>query len=212
MSSLDSVDRDVYLWVTDHRLGWLDPLFIALTIVGYAGLLWILLAVLLSYATKRRPLLATVLTMTTVWSLDFVIPVLKELAGRPRPFETMRQADPLIGYTAGDSLPSGHAATAFAGAVILSVLFPRATPLLLALAAGVAFSRLYVGVHYLGDLVSGAALGAAWGFAAYTVFRLLARPLPTTEDRFESPAQVESVGPSSSPRPAAAPARRRLDE
>ena len=65
----------------------------------------------------------------------------------------------------GYSLPSGHAATAFAGAVALSYLWRRAAPLFFLLAAAIAYSRVYVGVHYPGDVLLGAAIGAAVGAA-----------------------------------------------
>jgi membrane-associated phospholipid phosphatase len=69
-------------------------------------------------------------------------------------------------------MPSGHAATSFAGAVVLTYLLPRAAPFLFLLAAAIAFSRVYVGVHYPSDVVAGAALGAAVALAALVLVRL----------------------------------------
>jgi len=57
------------------------------------------------------------------------------------------------------SFPSGHAATSFAAATMLSLSFPRFAPFLYVLAAAIAFSRVYVGVHYPLDVIGGAALG-----------------------------------------------------
>jgi undecaprenyl-diphosphatase len=84
---------------------------------------------------------------------------------------TVPQADPLIG-AGGWSFPSGHATTAFAGAVALSYLWRRAAPLFFLLAAAIAFSRVYVGVHYPGDVLAGAALGSLVGLAWVAAFRL----------------------------------------
>jgi undecaprenyl-diphosphatase len=83
--------------------------------------------------------------------------------------------DPLIGATVGQSMPSGHAATSFAGAVILTYLLPRGAPLFFLLAAAIAFSRVYVGVHYMSDVLVGALLGAAVGLLGIGLLRLLRR-------------------------------------
>ena len=161
--------------MVDHRAGWLDPIFIALSVVGYAGLVWIGLAVVLA-GLRRRPLLTvTALTAGCVWAADLLTMGLKPLIDRPRPFDTLGEADPLLGGTLGSSLPSGHAATSFAGAVVLAYVFRRGLPLFLLLAAAIAYSRLYVGVHYPSDVLLGGVLGAAVAFAALALLRLRRR-------------------------------------
>jgi membrane-associated phospholipid phosphatase len=59
------------------------------------------------------------------------------------------------------SFPSGHTATAFALAVLLSLWYPRGTAVWLALAGGVAWSRVALGSHFPSDVLAGAALGSA---------------------------------------------------
>ncbi len=103
----------------------------------------------------------TLLTAACVWTADLLATATKALAGRARPFETVPEADPLLAGTVGNSFPSGHAATSFAGFVLLALLVRRARPLLFVLAVLVSFSRVYVGVHYPLDVLAGAALGAA---------------------------------------------------
>jgi undecaprenyl-diphosphatase len=105
------------------------------------------------------------LSAVAVWSADLLSLVGKLLVDRPRPYRAFPEADPLLRTDVSSSFPSGHAATSFAGAVILAYLFRRAVPALLALAALVAFSRVYVGVHYPLDVIAGAALGAAVALA-----------------------------------------------
>jgi undecaprenyl-diphosphatase len=162
--------------VVDHRVGVLDPVFVAATVVGYAGLVWVVLAPTLA-AWARRPVLRTTLvTAATVWTADLVAAVLKAVTDRPRPFERM-DVDVLVAGTVGSSMPSGHATTAFAGALILSLLVGRWVPALFALAVLVAASRVYVGVHYPLDVVAGAALGLAAGLAAAAILR--SRPTPS---------------------------------
>ena len=146
-------------------MGWLDPVFVALSIVGYAGLVWVALAPAIALATRRPVLGLTLTTAAAVWSADIAATLLKRVFDRPRPFEALTDADPLLGATLGASMPSGHAATSFAGAVVLSALVRRWAPAFFVLATAIAFSRVYVGVHYPLDVLAGAFLGAAFGAA-----------------------------------------------
>jgi undecaprenyl-diphosphatase len=134
-------------------------------------LVWIALAALVARLARRNVLFALTLTATYVWSADLIALGIKAATGRPRPFETIPQADPLIGATVGQSMPSGHAATSFAGAVVLTYLLPRAAPFAFLLALAIGFSRIYVGVHYASDVLAGAALGAAVGLAGVWLVR-----------------------------------------
>ena len=143
--------------------------------VGFAGLVWVALAPFVAYLGKRNALFATAFTATCVWSADLIALGLKAATDRARPFETIPQPDPLLKATVGQSMPSGHAATSFAGAVVLSYFLPRSAPYVFLLAAAIAFSRIYVGVHYPSDVVAGAALGAVVGFAGLGLLRLLRR-------------------------------------
>jgi len=84
---------------------------------------------------------------------------IKALVGRDRPPVVYARSKALVPVPHDASFPSGHAATSFAAATVLAFAFPRLAPALFVLAAAVAFSRVYVGVHYPLDIVGGAALG-----------------------------------------------------
>jgi undecaprenyl-diphosphatase len=113
-----------------------------------------------------------------VATAGLVVTILKEWFDRARP----PVADPTlhaIGLVPSSaSLPSGHAATAFAAAVAVGLIHPRLRRPLLAMAALVALSRVYLGVHYLSDVLAGSALGVAAGVAAAWAVRAVA-PEPT---------------------------------
>lgn len=99
--------------------------------------------------------------VVAVWSADLLTLGLKAAIGRDRPFVVVPEPEPLILGVAGDSFPSGHAATAAAGATVLARYRPDLLPFVLVLAAGIAFSRVYVGVHYPLDVLAGALVGVA---------------------------------------------------
>jgi membrane-associated phospholipid phosphatase len=83
---------------------------------------------------------------------------LKFAVGRRRP--NLPDLPPLTGTPTGLSFPSAHAATAFAGALAYSRLGIPKGPLY-GLASALAYSRLYLGVHYPSDILAGALLGTA---------------------------------------------------
>ena len=180
------LDREALLWVVEHRVGWLDPVFVAATVAGYAGLLWIALAPALAALAKRPVLAVTAATAGSVWAADLLATAIKLWVGRPRPFQALPESVALLKGTVGSSFPSGHAATSFAGAVVLVLLLRRAVPALLALALLVSYSRVYVGAHYPFDVVAGALLGAAVALAVFTL--LLKRPLTSSRGRPRSEA------------------------
>lgn len=93
--------------------------------------------------------------------------ILKHLVGRPRP-RLLGQAVQHFGPTLAsglDSFPSGHAASAVAVALVLSVRFPRLTPLFMLGAAFISASRLFSGSHYPVDVLAGIFLGVFAGLA-----------------------------------------------
>ncbi len=76
-------------------------------------------------------------------------------------------------------MPSAHASTAFAAAVAAGLVHPRLRWPLLALAALIALSRVWLGVHYLTDVIAGAALGAAIALAVWRMaIRVFAEARP----------------------------------
>ena len=143
--------------------------------------MWVALAPALAWWVKRSILQTTLLVVASVWTADLVSSLLKLGFGRPRPFLVLPEANPLIHGVHGESMPSSHAATSFAGFVALALLLGRLLPWLVTvglgvLATAIAFSRVYVGVHYPSDVLVGAVIGAA--VAAAIVLGL--RPLLLT--------------------------------
>jgi len=98
---------------------------------------------------------------------SFVCNTLKHLISRPRPFWTIPDVHvPVgIGRTDSGSMPSSHAANWFAATMVLFLFYRKSLWIMLPLALGVSFSRLYNGVHYPSDVLAGALVGAGYAVA-----------------------------------------------
>ena len=121
-----------------------------------------LAALLIMILVGRQKKIAGVVLMAGLTLSFYSVGVLKALISRPRPFVALDGVNCLVGR-GGFSFPSGHSTYAFMAAFILSAFFGRKHLFFLA-AALIAFSRVYVGVHYPSDAISGAALGLGIGY------------------------------------------------
>ena len=127
--------------------------------------MWFVLALVV--AVLRRSPWAFALIALGVLAADALAGLVKMIVGEKRPNDT----GALITIPHSHSFPSGHTATAFAGATMLSFFVPRGAPAFYVLAAAIAYSRLYVGVHYPLDVVGGAIIGAVTALLLLAIAR-----------------------------------------
>ncbi|HZV35471.1 MAG TPA: glycosyltransferase family 39 protein [Verrucomicrobiae bacterium] len=136
----------------------------------FAPLVFATAVLLLWKGGARGRLCVAMILLALVFGDGVVCRTLKEAIHRPRPFLALAQfhVPPSIGKTDSGSMPSSHAANWFAATMIAFIYYRRSIRFMLPLAVLVGFSRIYNGVHYPGDVLAGAILGA--GYAAGLVW------------------------------------------
>jgi undecaprenyl-diphosphatase len=140
---------------------WLDRFADGVTFIATGGWIWVggVLAARWLGVGRADRAFWQVLFGTPIATLVAEQPI-KRIFRRRRPFIDIVRAL-VVGKKPGSwSFPSGHTASSFAAAWVLSTVWPRRAPWFLALAGAVGFSRVYVGAHYPGDVTTGALVGA----------------------------------------------------
>ncbi len=157
----EAVDARLYLAVNSlPHPRWADRLADRVTVFTNGGWIWLgaaAVASIIGVPNGRCGLreLAPPLIVTT-WIVEHPV---KSFFRRKRPFIDIIRAL-VVGKKPGTwSFPSGHTASSFAAATILSRCWPAGAKLFYIVAAMVGFSRVYVGAHYPGDVAAGASVG-----------------------------------------------------
>lgn len=156
-----SLDQSILYWIHDNlSCGVLDMLMPKLTLLGSGGAIWLLAAAIMLCTKKYRRqgviLLAGLAAGVLVGNV-----CLKNLIARPRPCWLDDSVKLLIPIPTDYSFPSGHTLSSVVGATVLTKTNRRFDWAAIPLAALIAFSRLYLFVHYPSDILAGAVLGAA---------------------------------------------------
>ena len=160
------LDLAVYRAVAQHHSPLLDKLLPSLSRAADNSKLWVAVAAVLAVSGGARGRRAAVHGLSAVALTSALTNgPLKGLLRRARPDAASvpeRRRRPM---PATSSFPSGHSASALAFATGVSIAMPAVAPIVITLAAGVAVSRTYVGVHYPGDVLGGCLIGVIMGAA-----------------------------------------------
>lgn len=162
---MQTAELAVLDWIQAHlRCGFLDAVLPWISWTCDHGEIWILLAAVLLLWKKQR---WTGVSLSFALILDLVCcnMVLKPLVGRIRPFAVNTAVELLTAPPTDASFPSGHTAASFAAVFALRASGSPLWKPALVLAAGIAFSRLYLYVHWPTDVLGGIVVGAAVGVA-----------------------------------------------
>ena len=161
------LDFAVFQWLRAHHSPFLDVVMAGLSDIARGGTIWIVLAVLIALVYRSRWHAVVHVVLAIVLAFILTDHVAKPFFNRSRPFESYADSR-VYGYRPTTrSFPSGHAAGAIAGVCALVSLAPEARSIFWTFALLVAFSRVYLGVHYPADVLAGALLGL--GIGAFVV-------------------------------------------
>lgn len=140
----------------------IDNIMVLITSLGNVGLLWIAISLYLIFINKDKK---TGYRMLFSLLLCFIIGnlFLKNLVARTRPFDINTNMQILINRPLDYSFPSGHTMTSFAAAIVLFHKNKKFGLIAIILASLIAFSRLYLYVHYPTDVLFGLLIGIAIG-------------------------------------------------
>ena len=172
MEALLSLDGNILLWIQEYlRADWLTPVMLVITKLGSIGFIWVVMSFLMLLFKKTRWIGLAGLG-AIFFSLCVNNIVLKNLFARTRPYEVVDGLILLTKKASDFSFPSGHAGTSFAAAAAIYCMSKHRIKILaIILAALIAFSRLYIGIHYPTDVIAGVLTGTMCGLLSVWIVR-----------------------------------------
>ncbi|WP_053955697.1 phosphatase PAP2 family protein [Inediibacterium massiliense] len=150
-----NVLHNIHYYTQNHIF---DKIMPWITFLGDKGLVWIIFCILLLLSKKYRKVGCLALCALVISSV-LGEGIFKHLFKRPRPFLQLPNLQLLISKPTTYSFPSGHTSSSFAVAGVLFNKLKRFRKTILFIAFLIAFSRLYLFVHYPSDVLAGVVLG-----------------------------------------------------
>ena len=195
LTHISSFDHDVLKAVNSTmRSGLLDSIMPYITKLGDGGVFWIALALILLIPKKTR---RTGAAMGVAMLIGLIIGngLLKNIIARPRPFDIRDTILPrnrlLVAPPTDYSFPSGHTLASFEAATALYKDHTVYGFLAFVLAILIAFSRIYLQVHYPSDVLGGAILGFLFGLLGSTIVRAVCYKWAEHKSKKEAQAAAE---------------------
>lgn len=140
-----------------HR-DWLSDIMIFFSTIGNGGICWIAVCLVLLLVPRTRKC-GIVMAVSMLLTMIVGNEIIKKVVARPRPCAVDRGVTLLIPFPSQYSFPSGHTSNSFSAAVSIFLFYRKPGIIALVVAGIIAFSRMYLFVHYPTDILGGILLG-----------------------------------------------------
>lgn len=164
-------DKGVISWISKFNNPFINKFMVLLTRLGDGGFVWVTIAISFLITKRYKSVSLKILLSLCLTTIVGEV-VIKRLVGRLRPSQIISKEDLLIKKPTSYSFPSGHTASSFGVAVILSEAFPFINILIFCLASLIGISRVYLKVHYPTDVIVGAIIGTLCGLVTEMIISL----------------------------------------
>ena len=170
-----------FIATRDHKLmrklnKWSAPKWVRLWAIAATragdGWLWYAIGLLVLFFGGSSRWLALGATGSAAGVGAAAFATIKRVSGRKRPCDIEPHCWATLLPPDQFSFPSGHTITAFAVAVTFGIFYPVLLPFLLFCAFSIALSRIILGMHFLSDVIAGAALGIILAISFYQIFSI----------------------------------------
>ncbi len=177
MQFLDQIDRALFTFINmslaNPVTDFLMPIITSDNLLRAAyGIMILLILIKGSCKWKWAVFYSAIILLLTD---QMVAGLLKPIIARARPCQIFGEINLLVNCGAGMSMPSAHAGNAFGQALFFSLINKKLRPYLLTAAGLISLSRVFVGVHYPGDIIAGALIGSLIGWGVFLLSQKMGR-------------------------------------
>ena len=162
----------------------LDLIFVFISFIGNKGMVWIILSVILIAFKKTRKagICAGIALIICLLAGNLF---LKPLIGRMRPYDFDQNIKLIVAPLSDASFPSGHTMAAFAFSFAVAHFYRKQAIVFYVIASLMAFSRIYLMVHYPTDVIGGVIFGTIFGYIAIKIVeRIFKNEIRSNESEF----------------------------